>query len=68
MNSSVDPRRGDKINRYKPAGQQGASEDLVPDYMNILGNVIIQWKRTIFKLNDWDRADFIGRMIGMTNP
>lgn len=35
MNSIVDPRRADKINRYKPA--QSGNEDLVPDYMNILG-------------------------------
>lgn len=39
MNSTVDPRRGDKINRYKPAAQGAGSEDLVPDYMNILGKV-----------------------------
>lgn len=37
MNASVDPRRDDKINRFKPASQGAASEDLVPDYMNILG-------------------------------
>lgn len=42
MNSFVDPRRADKINRFKPAGQQGGSEDLVPDYMNILGNFILK--------------------------
>lgn len=39
MNSSVDPRRGDKINRFKPTSQGAGSDDLVPDYMNILGNV-----------------------------
>lgn len=43
MNSSVDPRRKEKVNRYKPPqnqGQNGAgtgNEDLTPDYMNILG-------------------------------
>lgn len=40
MNSSIDPRRVDKINRYKPASQGAGSEDLVPDYMNILGNFV----------------------------
>uniref|UniRef100_A0A1L8DC35 Uncharacterized protein n=1 Tax=Nyssomyia neivai TaxID=330878 RepID=A0A1L8DC35_9DIPT len=38
---TVDPRRPDKVNRYKPPasnGQQG-NEDLTPDYMNILGMV-----------------------------
>lgn len=41
MNSTVDPRRNDKVNRYKaPANQgQGAADDLMPDYMNILGMV-----------------------------
>lgn len=37
--ATVDPRRPDKVNRYKPPssnGQQG-NEDLMPDYMNILG-------------------------------
>ena len=38
MNSNVDPRRSDKVIRYKivEAGQ-GIGEDLMPDYMNILG-------------------------------
>lgn len=42
MNSTVDPRRPDKVIRYKqPANQgQGAGgDDLMPDYMNILGMV-----------------------------
>lgn len=35
---AVDPRRQDKVNRFKPAeNPSGASEDLMPDYMNILG-------------------------------
>lgn len=39
MSAQVDPRRHDKVNRFKPAenpGQSG-SDDLMPDYMNILG-------------------------------
>lgn len=42
MNANVDPRRQDKVNRYKPPQNQGqgnAGEDLMPDYMNILGMV-----------------------------
>ncbi|KAG4066887.1 hypothetical protein HA402_008989 [Bradysia odoriphaga] len=39
MNSQVDPRRADKVNRYKPPSQGAGSEDLVPDYMNILGMI-----------------------------
>lgn len=44
MNSSTDPRRQDKVNRYKPpvsTGQAAGGEDLMPDYMNILGTVLI---------------------------
>lgn len=41
MTATVDPRRPDKINRYKPidSASQGAGvgDDLMPDYMNILG-------------------------------
>jgi Uncharacterised protein family (UPF0139) len=38
MNSSIDQRRPDKINRYKaPENAQQGAEDLMPDYMNILG-------------------------------
>lgn len=48
MSSSVDPRRKEKVNRYKPPQNQGqngsGNEDLTPDYMNILGNY--------FKLSD----------------
>lgn len=41
--TSVDPRRPEKVKRYK-AAQNGAqpvsgSEDLMPDYMNILGMI-----------------------------
>ncbi|CAD7081552.1 unnamed protein product [Hermetia illucens] len=42
MSSPIDPRRQDKVNRYKsPLGQgQGAvGDDLMPDYMNILGMI-----------------------------
>lgn len=37
---NVDPRRPEKVQRYKPpsTGNGGApGEDLTPDYMNILG-------------------------------
>lgn len=36
-----DPRRTDRIVRYKPAASQGsgAGDDLMPDYMNILGMI-----------------------------
>ncbi|XP_044264007.1 protein bunched, class 2/F/G isoform isoform X2 [Tribolium madens] len=36
---NVDPRRPDKVQRYKPpsANANGQGEDLTPDYMNILG-------------------------------
>lgn len=49
MTLAVDPRRKDKVVRYKPPQNQaqgGNSEDLMPDYMNILGDTI-----TFFKLN-----------------
>ncbi|XP_037940537.1 protein Asterix [Teleopsis dalmanni] len=43
MNSTVDPRRKEKVVRYKPPSTQGQSgapnEDLMPDYMNILGMI-----------------------------
>lgn len=39
MNSAVDPRRPDKVNRFKPAENATQQEDLMPDYMNILGLV-----------------------------
>nr|CAG4641375.1 EOG090X0K7I [Eulimnadia texana] len=40
-NHSADPRRPDKIKRYKPAqpAQNGSGEDLTPDYMNVLGMI-----------------------------
>lgn len=36
---NVDPRRPDKVQRYKPntVSANGQGEDLTPDYMNILG-------------------------------
>ncbi|XP_044737367.1 PAT complex subunit Asterix [Chrysoperla carnea] len=36
-----DPRRPDKAQRYKPSNGNttGSSEDLTPDYMNILGMI-----------------------------
>lgn len=35
---NVDPRRHDKVNRFKPTENAGqGSDDLMPDYMNILG-------------------------------
>lgn len=37
---SVDPRRPDKVQRYKPnvsTNSNASGEDLTPDYMNILG-------------------------------
>ncbi|XP_063919651.1 PAT complex subunit Asterix isoform X2 [Zophobas morio] len=38
---NVDPRRPDKVQRYKPptANANGQGEDLTPDYMNILGMI-----------------------------
>ena len=43
MNSSSDPRRPEKEIRYKPAMSstqaQDLSQDLTPDYMNILGMI-----------------------------
>jgi hypothetical protein len=40
---SVDPRRPDKVQRYKPptANTNGQGEDLTPDYMNILGEFLM---------------------------
>lgn len=37
MNTVIDPRRTDKVVRYKPNTNQ-QDQDLIPDYMNILGN------------------------------
>lgn len=43
MSITVDPRRKEKINRYKAPKLQGqgggANEDMMPDYMNILGMI-----------------------------
>ncbi|XP_044744425.1 PAT complex subunit Asterix isoform X2 [Coccinella septempunctata] len=38
---NVDPRRPDKVQRYKPSpvSANGQGEDLTPDYMNILGMI-----------------------------
>lgn len=40
MEKQVDPRRKEKVNRYKPRESDGSNpqgEDPMPDYMNILG-------------------------------
>ena len=37
MNAPVDPRRADKVNRFKPTENTNSDQDLMPDYMNILG-------------------------------
>lgn len=43
MNASVDPRRQDKVNRFKPTENAGqGSDDLMPDYMNILGKTFTE--------------------------
>lgn len=43
MTITVDPRRKEKIVRYKAPKNQGqsggANEDMMPDYMNILGMI-----------------------------
>jgi len=41
LNNSSDPRRSDKIHRYKAStfNQNQNGEDLTPDYMNVLGMV-----------------------------
>lgn len=43
MSITVDSRRKEKINRYKAPKNQGQSgggnEDMMPDYMNILGMI-----------------------------
>jgi len=42
MGSVIDPRRTDKINRYKAPqiqGQSAGGDDYMPDYMNILGMI-----------------------------
>lgn len=41
MEKNVDPRRKEKVNRYKPRESDGnnaqQTDDPMPDYMNILG-------------------------------
>lgn len=40
MDKQVDPRRKEKVVRYKPPESQGGNpqaDDPMPDYMNILG-------------------------------
>lgn len=41
MNNTENPKRSDKIVRYKPTvvGQPPGQEDLIPDYFNILGMI-----------------------------
>lgn len=43
MDKVVDPRRKEKVNRYKPrqadADSNPQAEDPMPDYMNILGKI-----------------------------
>lgn len=40
-NNANDPRRPNKVHRYKPATGEapGAGDDPVPDYMNVLGMI-----------------------------
>lgn len=41
---NVDPRRPDKVQRYKPSAagsSSGTGEDMTPDYMNILGRYFL---------------------------
>lgn len=48
---SIDPRRPDKVQRYKPPQTNGnaPAEDLTPDYMNILGKILQYVFKGIFK-------------------
>lgn len=39
MSATVDPRRADKIKYYKPPENPAINDDLMPDYMNILGKL-----------------------------
>lgn len=45
MDKVVDPRRKEKVNRYKPrqadADSNPQAEDPMPDYMNILGKILL---------------------------
>ncbi|XP_062509226.1 PAT complex subunit Asterix-like [Corticium candelabrum] len=34
--SGQDPRRADKVTRYKPPKEKAAGEDPIPEYMNLL--------------------------------
>ncbi|CAH1776043.1 unnamed protein product [Owenia fusiformis] len=38
-NNSQDPRRPEKVQRYKPPPSGGPMEDPTPDYMNLLGMI-----------------------------
>lgn len=42
--SNADPRRPDRVQRYKPPSANGGApgEDLTPDYMNVLGNNLVK--------------------------
>lgn len=53
MPSNVDPRRPDKVQRYKPPSTNGnasGGEDLTPDYMNILGELCLHfdWQMIVY--------------------
>lgn len=51
MEKIVDPRRKEKVNRYKPRESDGnnaqQTDDPMPDYMNILG----KWNATTYDLS-----------------
>ncbi|KAL3868150.1 hypothetical protein ACJMK2_040984 [Sinanodonta woodiana] len=38
-NNASDPRRPNKITRYKATASSGSQEDPTPDYMNLLGMI-----------------------------
>ncbi|XP_041357960.1 PAT complex subunit Asterix-like [Gigantopelta aegis] len=38
-NNTNDPRRPNKITRFKPAAPGGSMDDPTPDYMNLLGMI-----------------------------
>lgn len=48
--SNADPRRPERVQRYKPptANGSGPGEDLTPDYMNILGTFNLPYYYIIF--------------------
>lgn len=53
---NVDPRRPEKVQRYKSAQSNGTpADDLTPDYMNILGEYLkkslLLCDRKIFKIS-----------------